>query len=399
MKWFYFYLLMIILSVACSEIENATDDITNYEEIFSVSLSLPPLDFNEEADTKVTISRDDEGTHYLWASTDTIGIFPENGCQLYFSLADGVGSETVSFNGGGWGLKKDSDYYSCFPFIPDYYIDKETIPLTFLGQKQVGNASKTKGNIGNYCYMAAKGELSADTKGLSFNYIRLGLLNRIVIPVPAGTYESLTLNTSDNILAYEGTFNCINIDQKINNAKYTDKLTIKLEDVSFPSYSELIVYMMTPPFQNLGRQITFEVKNKDGSILSASTIGKNYTPGAAAQIPNISIYPSSVEISNSANNIELNILSGSGTNYTITTDVSWLLLDSNPITGSNIITVTAEENTNSKRVGHVIVSEKVTYKNVEYTLNNVMTITQSDKETNNDTSSNESLEKYEGKWN
>lgn len=369
---------MAVLSVACSRLEQTTDIMAGTDEITCISLTIPPYEFtDDDVDTKVTIHRDEASKiHYYWAETDVVGIFPSEGCQLYFSMADGVGTETVSFNGGGWAMKRDTDYYSYLPFVPDYYIDKEAIPLSYLGQKQIGNASETDGDVGEYCYMAAKGVFSEDSGILSFSYKKIGLLHRIIIPVPAGTYKSLTLNAGSDVIAYKGTFNCIDIDQKINDAEYTDNITVELEEVTFDADATLVVYMMTSPFQNLGRQISFEVKRTDGVVLSASTVGKNYNPGATAQIPAFSIYPSSASLSGAGESTELNIISNGDSSYEVATDVDWLILGSTPTSGSSVISVTALENNGQPRKGNVIVSEKVTYKNVEYTLKNIMTVSQ-----------------------
>lgn len=375
----FFTLTIATLLVACTEFKQATINVDDSNEITSISFSIPPLEFdNEDTCTKVTISREDSKTLFLWDVTDTVGIFPEEGCQLYFSMKDGVGTSSVNFDGGGWSMKKDADYYSYLPFVADYYIDKTKIPITFLGQKQTGNATETAGNIGKYYYAAAKGVLSSDAKSISFVYQKLALLHRIIIPVIEGTYKSLTLNAGSNCIAYEGTFNGVDIDQQINDAKYTDELTIELEDVTFTSSGNLYVYMVTPPFKNLGQQITYEVTRSDDTVLLASTPGKNYNPGAAGQMPNLAVYPQTAIISGNGGSSIIKIIANRTTSVTLSTDTNeWLKLDQP--TGTSIstddisyITVTAEKNEGGKRTGHITVSETVN--GVE--LKNVINVTQ-----------------------
>lgn len=370
--------ILLSLSIACSEHKQAIDNIVETDEITHISFTIPSCEFeDEDVDTKVTVSRDNSGTNFLWEITDTLGIFANEGCQLYFCLEDGNGGgSSASFDGGGWAMKREANYYSYLPFVADYYIDKKKIPITFLGQKQEGNATETFGDIGKYWYMACKGVLSQDGTSLSFKFDYLGLVNRIIVPVVEGTYESLTLNAGSNCIAYEGTFNGIEIDKEINDAKYTDKLTIKLEDVSFDSRGTLYVYMVTPPFKNLGGQISYEVRKTDGTVLCASTAGKNYNPGAAAQKPNFSIYPQASTVSGKGGSTTLEIITDKTTLYEVTTDANWLTLDSSPVSGAATITITASENPGNRREGHVTVSETVTVSGQQIVLRNVMTIVQ-----------------------
>lgn len=370
-------ILITVLFASCSEMGRIADATVETEEISKVSFVLPAIEYDDEdLDTKVTVSREPDGTHYLWNSTDVVGIFPREGCQLYFSLKDGVGSETVTFDGGGWAMKSDAEYFSYLPFIEDFYIDKTQIPMSYIGQKQIGNATETLGNVDNYLYLACKGVLSADAKSISFVYKQLGLLHRIIIPVVEGTYESLILDAGSDCIAYEGTFNGIDIDQKIYNPKYADKLSIELEDVTFDSPSTLYVYMMTSPFQNLGGQISLKVNKTDGTSILASTIGKNYKPGATKQEPNFVLYPSEAVIPGEGGSVALQIITSKSTAYTVSTDADWLTLGSNPTSGSAVVNVTAGKGTSKERTGHVIVSEDVTYNGTTITLQNKVKITQ-----------------------
>ena len=67
----------------------------------------------------------------------------------------------------------------------------------------------------------------------------------------------------------------------------------------------------------------------------------------------------------------------SGTNtYSVKSDVSWLTINNAPTSGNAIVTVTAGKGANKERVGHIIVSEDVTYNGTTITLQNKITVTQ-----------------------
>ena len=117
---------------ACSaEALLQTDSVEEHAEYKSVTMSLPPAVFDDCPETKNEAILG-SSIQYVWSSTDTVGIFPDAGSQIYFSMAGGAGQTSAKFDGGGWALKKGSGYYSYFPFVPDFYIDKSAIPITFI---------------------------------------------------------------------------------------------------------------------------------------------------------------------------------------------------------------------------------------------------------------------------
>ena len=142
--------LLLSVTLSCNEKVASDKDVAEsiaYGEYDKVTMVIPPLSFDDDGPmTKVDL---DLGTlRYLWAEKDSVGIFPELGSQIYFSMAEGVGQSVATFDGGGWALKRNSAYYSYYPFVADYYIEKEAIPVCFLGQEQVGNGDLNNAVLG-----------------------------------------------------------------------------------------------------------------------------------------------------------------------------------------------------------------------------------------------------------
>lgn len=349
-------------------------------EYTSVSMILPQIEILEDDPlTKMTVNVQSNPVAYLWAEKDTVGIFPDNGSQIYFSMADGVGTSKVSFDGGGWALKKNSSYYSYFPFVPDFYIRKDAIPINFEGQSQLGNADPNVADVGRYCYMAAAGDSDPDTGNLTFKYERLGVISRFQIPVDPGTYTSLTIRPGSSVLAYKGTYNATEIDQTIHNASYSDELSLALEEVTFTEPAVLVAFMMLPPFDIKGKQLTVDLTKSDGTVVTSSAFGKNYALGTAqGSSMNFSVYGKNTFIDGKGGTAQV-VITGSTTrshSYTVSTDVDWLTLGSSPTSGSAVINVTAAKGTGTVRSGHVIVSEQVTSGGTAITLQNKVKITQ-----------------------
>ena len=362
---------------ACSaEALLQTDSVEEHAEYKSVTMSLPPAVFDDCLETKNEAILG-SSIQYVWSATDTVGIFPDAGSQIYFSMAGGAGQTSAKFDGGGWALKKGSGYYSYFPFVPDFYIDKSAIPITFIGQKQIGNGDPGRAYLGNYCYMVAKGVSDEATGSLYFNYERVGVLFRMRIPVQAGTYTSLTLRVEGNKLAEKGTIDAVDIDKVIHDASYTDHITLELEDLTMQTDGTLVGFLMLPPFNMLGSQVSFDLTKSDGTIVTSSAIGKNFTLGKTYDnAPTFSVSPVSAELDAEGGTVSFQIVASGTSSYTVETDADWLTLISKPTSGTSVISARASANTGKARTAHIIVSEKATTSGVSVTLKNILTVTQ-----------------------
>ena len=105
--------------------------------------------------------------------------------------------------------------------------------------------------------------------------------------------------------------------------------------------------------------------------------GKTYALGKAYRnAPNFSVAPAEVEISGDEGTFEIRITATDSNTYSVTTDVDWLSVSNTQTAGSANITINAKKGTTKERIGHVIVSESVTYKGTTITLQNKIEVTQ-----------------------
>lgn len=377
MKKIIISLSILLLIFSCAK----TNDPRVYEpvdqvEYQSVTMVIPPISFdNEEPMTKINL--DLGSLKYLWAEKDSVGIFPDIGSQIYFSMAEGVGQSVATFDGGGWALKRNSSYYSYFPFVADYYIDKEAVPVSFNGQVQNGNGNLSHASLGNYCFMVARGVADEDTGNLMFTYERLQMPFMFVIPVEAGMYTSLDICTGSKVIATSGTMNAISLDKVIHDAVYDDHLTVGLEGMMLETAGNLIVTAMLPPFDIYGEQFTLNLTKADGSNATSSVFGKTYALGKAYRnSPNFSVTPTTVELSGEGGSFEFRITAVGSSLYSISSDVDWLTIMNPTTSGSAIVTAIADKGTTKERIGHIIVSESVTYKGTTITLRNKIEVRQ-----------------------
>lgn len=375
MKLRYLIGAFVCLVVSCSYPDvNRPDKSDAEDEYQSLVLVIPQSGFEDsEPDTKNEAIIGSQ-VDFVWSVKDSVGIFPDAGSQIYFSMASGAGQVSAAFDGGGWALKKSSAYFSYFPFTPDFYINKEALPLTYLGQRQQGNAQENRADIGNYGYMVAKGVADEATGSLYFNYERIGDLFRVKIPVLPGTYTSMTVRTDSDVLVQSGTYNAVDMGLTVDNPVYADYLTLALDDVTFEQKGTLVAFIMMAPFDYLNHQLTFELVDSEGKVAVSSVRGKKFERGMTyANAPHFSISPAKVTGGKNAGEFTLNIVASANHSYSVAADVPWLSLGSLPSSGSADVKVTVAGNTTGQsRTGHITVSETVS----GVLLKNVVTVIQ-----------------------
>ena len=372
---------LVLLPALISCVQKATPEIHTPEgdeqgEYKSVMMVIPPMSFEDnEPETKIGL--DLNSLKYLWTDKDSVGIFPDKGSQIYFSMAEGAGQSTATFEGGGWALKKGSSYYSYFPFIADYYSARDEIPISFKGQVQEGNGNLSNASLGKQCFMVAKGIADENTGNLMFTFERLQMPFMFIIPVEAGTYTSLDVYAGEKLIAVSGTMNAVSLDKVINNAVYDDHLSIDLKNISFTSDEKLIAVAMLPPFDIYGKQLTLNLTKDDGTIVTSSVFGKTYSLGKAYRnSPNFSVSPASMNISGDAGTLTIQITATGTGAYSVASDSDWITIIDAPVSGSATITANVLKNTGKERTGHIIISESVTYKETTITLQNKVKILQ-----------------------
>ena len=216
---------------------------------------------------------------FLWAAADTAGIFPTTGSQVYFELKTGEDAKSAEFDGGGWGLLTTSEYYSYYPFIGNIYLDRNNIPVNYLGQKQIGTESTT--HIGKYDYMYAKGQLSGGK--LSFGYKHLSCIIRLNVTIPAGTYTKFAVTAPMSVFATKGSFDLMSATPSIIGDGLRNQISIDTESVVSDGTTSFYVYLVSAPVDLAGQEITVSALNSERKEYQCKKTPKSvYVAGALA---------------------------------------------------------------------------------------------------------------------
>ena len=223
------------------------------------SLSFTISDFKDGGDDPVTkTSVGSDGKSFLWSAFDTVGIYPNKGAQVYFEMTSGEAASSATFDGGGWAFKASSMYYSYYPFIGNIYLDRNHIPVSYLGQKQIGTTATD--HVGKYDFMYTPGSSSSSGK-VGFHYEHLGSLIRLRCQLPAGTYTKMAVTAPTEAIVLGGDFDLMSSSPSIIATSKGKQVGIDLSGITVTENQEFTVYMMLAPVDLSGVEITVSALN------------------------------------------------------------------------------------------------------------------------------------------
>ncbi len=264
------FLFLLSICTATANLLSCSHNLpdVNKRIVFSVNDFLDPDP--ERYETKSSLK---DGSLFVWSERDTVGIYPDSGGQVYFGMSAGAGTNNASFDGGGWEFKSSSTYYSYYPFIGDIYLNRNHIPVSYLGQHQP-TATDTE-HIGPYDYMVTPG-VTSENGGLMFNYSHLNCLIRVTATLPAGTYTKMTITSPDEDFVTKGYYDLMTSNPVIIPEEKSYKLSIALDNITLDSESRLVVYMMSAPVNLMGKEIIVSFNTATATIYSQTKIPSRY---------------------------------------------------------------------------------------------------------------------------
>lgn len=282
-KFFLFCSCSILLVLAC--LVSCTDEIYEssqpYEEepsdyVKKVQASMSDFTFvDDNFGTRTAIEGDATNKSFVWSENDTIGIFPNMGFQVAFPMANGAGTTSAVFDGGGWGLKASASYSAYCPLIGQFYLDKTKIPLNMTGQVQTQNGNGD--HISAYDYMAAINAAVDENGNVAFEFNHLVGILHLFFKVPQGTYKTLILETSGSFVT-EATLNLS--DGQVTPKKKSAIQVLSLKDLEIKDEGELLeVYMAILPTDLTDKFLYAKIYDSDGVCYTATLAGKNYEAG------------------------------------------------------------------------------------------------------------------------
>ena len=266
---------------ACSRLnEFNPDKNTHLDEgklVERIIFEVPPLRFlGEDGETRASLIKEgNDKLDFRWETTDTVGIYPDQGAQVFFSMAGGEGTNVASFDGGGWALRDNSTYFCYFPFVGNMYLDRNAIPVSFTNQEfflpiqeQIDEQTEFLRYEGTRFYLASEGT-STPSGALSFSFKMLNTVIQInALGLPAGTYTKLLLSTDEPVFVQEGSFTLENM--AITGNTYSNTLEVSLMDFTLTEATSeqnpVYIYLTSAPVDLSGKTVTIQIVSEDNIV-------------------------------------------------------------------------------------------------------------------------------------
>ena len=277
MKYPYVFLAASVgILAACSQVnEFDAEQKTKLEEgklVERVIFEVPALRFlGEDGGTRASLSTGDDFIHFAWEESDTVGIYPNQGAQVFFSMAEGVGTNVATFDGGGWALRENSTYSCYYPFVGNMYLHRDAIPVSFDNQ-EFSPANQEQADMPSYgdirFFLASEGTTS-ESGSLRFHFDILNTVIRIkACGLPAGTYTKLSLTTEDSLFVKEGSFG---LEERIITGKtYSNSLEVSLKNFTLTEASTeenpALVFLTSAPVDLSGKTVAVRIYSDDNSV-------------------------------------------------------------------------------------------------------------------------------------
>ena len=282
MKSFYLFSLLCCAALfqSCSSEFSESSSLSGEAR----ELTFTASDFKYDPSSRTSLIISNEGAEFSWSANDTVGIFPNEGTQVGFSMAAGAGTKTASFDGGGWSLKSASTYAAYYPLRGEFYLDKRVIPLDYTGQTQTGNASTA--HLGAYDYMGAVAKTPEEGR-VTFDFQHLGALVQLNIPLEeACSLDSVVLHTDDASFVTEGSLDLTSSSLAVTAKKNSKNFSVSLKDMSFSEPNQTAtVYFMLSPVDLSGKEIDAIVYRGNGAMpLKYVFSGQNFEAGLAYSV-------------------------------------------------------------------------------------------------------------------
>ena len=270
---------MLTLNACTDEANLPVSEENPQEESSLCTFTIPEVPVHGiDGSSRTAISIENDKLKFVWAEGDRIGILPDEGSQVYFTIdAQTAGGTSASFDGGAWALKPDHQYDAYFPFIEDIMLDRTAVPVDYTDQQQTGNDSMA--HLGAHDYLAAQGTTNGQG-GVNYTFQRMGAVAILNFTVPnAGTeLTSVTLKANDACFTTKGKLDMD--DLTIKEMENAESLTVGVDYTTTAADEKVTVYFMCYPDQLEGKNLNVEV-NYEGSEepLYFTTEGKNMVAG------------------------------------------------------------------------------------------------------------------------
>lgn len=269
-------LLAGIIAASCSNDMDCDMDFRTYR----MNCEVLPFEWaggNTAGRLATKAQKDEEALHFLWSANDTIGIYPNEGTQQAFPIAEGADTYNAVFDGGGWALRPGNTYAAYYPYNK-YNFDPDHITLRYGTQTQKGNDNVD--NLTRYDYIVAQMEAPEDGE-VNFQFHHLGALVRFTLKCPQeGSFHTLMLESDEEVFPTLQTLDIRTATPTVMTKEAGKSFMMMLADVSVAAGGDVVIYALFPALDLRGKTFTATLYGSDYTCRTTLT-GKNMLSGKA----------------------------------------------------------------------------------------------------------------------
>lgn len=204
------------------------------------------------------------GMSFSWQEGDRVCAYTEDGSSRIVFKAQGEGSST-SFTGSGWTVAANKTYYGYFPYNPTYVAygyPMTALPISYLGQKQNGNANAE--HLKAFDYMTCQTTTTEST--CQFDFAHLSTLIRLNLQLPtSATVTSVEITSETGTpFATSATMNVTN--NIITPTTSAASVSLTLSETKISTDEHLVAYIMVAPTDLSETRLVLTVTTDSGSF-------------------------------------------------------------------------------------------------------------------------------------
>lgn len=244
------------------------------------------------------------GVGMSWNVDDEIGFYTTSGTRIKHWAVETDETSTALFNGNGWSLAPNTEYYVYSPYSSYYFendIPMTALPISLENQEQTDNNNLD--HLSEVDYMMSSGK-TLETSG-DFAFRHLGCVLRISYKSEkARTFNKLTLKSKSDVFTVNAVMNMK--EQQCHSTEITDCVSLNLSDVTVGEGETLVAYMMLFPINNAFDDIVCSLEAVDETLDLATLSGSGLRAGKMYNIcltPEETTYSVSSEIKETQNMI------------------------------------------------------------------------------------------------
>lgn len=201
---------------------------------------------------------------FTWEAGDAIGVIPDGSYQFCFEVDEAsTGTNSATFNGGGFSLTTSQTYYAYSPYSPENYAKGIQTKVAYdLSSQTTLKANSTEG-LGAYDYLYSSAVPEAVNHAVFQFHHAMAILAVKVNADQETTVGNIVLQTNGTF-SIKGTY-------RLNNGATTSTLgiasmTYKTDGLTLSKGQSATYYIMVAPVDLIDKTITVRIGNTETKV-------------------------------------------------------------------------------------------------------------------------------------